>query len=47
MEHLDPDTVYDWAAIATQFVAEYMDLDVYPGAGADDENGRRRLPSDL
>jgi hypothetical protein len=26
--------VYDWAVIATQFVAEYMDLRIVPGAGA-------------
>jgi hypothetical protein len=26
--HLDTNTVYDWALIATQFIAEYLDLKI-------------------
>jgi len=40
--------VYDWALIATQFIAEYMDLNIHAGAGAsalnkDDFNQRGRF----
>jgi hypothetical protein len=30
--------VYDWALIATQFIAEYMDLEINPSAGAKNKN---------
>ena len=41
--HLDPNAVYDWALIATQFIAEYMDLEIPSGAGVTKKsnNGER------
>lgn len=41
-DHLDPDTVSDWAAIVTGFAAEWMELDGYLDLMGRDEGRERR-----
>ena len=45
--HLDPHSVYDWGLIATQFIAEYLDLEIISDAGVSEKSNRGRLLSNL